>query len=278
MKNKIRLGKFNYINVLPAYYNLGELLPENLCSITQGVPSSLNLAMEKGEVDISPVSAFSYAVHHDRWLVVPDICIGCSKSVISVLLASNYSFEELDRKKILLTSESASAASLIKILFFEKNIYPDFFPGNFLESSKSDYDGALIIGDNALFGSWEEKYNYVYDLGTMWFQLTGLPFVFGLWAVRKEAYKQSFKSINAIIKALIENKKRNLSDKRNILDFSSKEKNVDKEFMNRYFKTIEYDFDEEKQEGLKLFYKFLLKHKLISSLVKPVFIEMESLL
>ncbi len=53
-------------------------------------------------------------------------------------------------------------------------------------------DAALIIGDPALridpaLDSWRGAPVHVYDLGTVWEELTGLPMVFAVWAVKRLA-------------------------------------------------------------------------------------------
>jgi predicted solute-binding protein len=46
-------------------------------------------------------------------------------------------------------------------------------------------DAALIIGDPALRIEPSRLPYYVYDLGKEWVEMTGLPFVFAVWAGRK---------------------------------------------------------------------------------------------
>ncbi|MDY0132601.1 MAG: menaquinone biosynthesis protein [Desulforegulaceae bacterium] len=273
MSNLIKLGKFSYINVAPVYYNLEKYLPQNFCIIKEGPPAKLNLALEEENLDLSPVSAFAYAVNHEKWQLIPDISIGCTKKVISVLLAADLKFEELDNKKILLTNESASGASLLKILFYEKNIYPKFYSGDIHKLDKKEYDAVLVIGDNALLIDWEKKFKNVYDLGQSWFEFTNLPFVFGVWAVSKKSYLKNKIKINQIKDILHENKKRNLDFSDEMSAISANKKNTSKEFMANYFKTIEYDLSEQKIKGLKLFYSLLFKHKFIKNKVILEFVK-----
>ena len=44
-------------------------------------------------------------------------------------------------------------------------------------------DAILTIGDLALKKSETSEFPYVYDLGEVWHEFTGLPFVFALWQV-----------------------------------------------------------------------------------------------
>lgn len=275
MKEKIKLGRFNYTNVVPVYYGIENYLPKNCCTFSEGPPAVLNSALAEGFLDISPVSAFSYAVNHKKWLIVPNLSISCTGNVISVFLATDHEFEDLDSKKILLTNESASGASLLKILFYEKGIYPEFYTGDINNTDKKDYDGALVIGDNALFGNWDKKFKNIYDLGTLWQNYTSLPFVFGLWAVCRRSYLKDKNTVTAIIKALIGNKDKNILSPLGVINYSSLEKNVDKIFMENYFTAIEYDLSDKKIKALTLFYELLFKHKLIDEPVVPEFINLD---
>src|SRR5262249_15199822 len=45
-------------------------------------------------------------------------------------------------------------------------------------------DAALVIGDPALHIDPATASEYTYDLGREWFELTGLPMVFAVWAAR----------------------------------------------------------------------------------------------
>ncbi|MGM0419282.1 MAG: menaquinone biosynthetic enzyme MqnA/MqnD family protein, partial [Thermodesulfobacteriota bacterium] len=254
MNEKIKLGKFNYTNVLPVYHRLEQYLPENCCNLSEGPPAVLNSALADEVLDLSPVSAFSYALYHEKWIIVPDLSISCTGSVISVLLCSDLKFSELDKKRILLTNESASAASLLRVLFFEKGIYPEFHSGDIKKLNKDNYDAALVIGDNALYGKWDNRFENVYDLGKLWHDMTGFSFVFGLWAVSKKAYKNKKLSIEEIAEILINNKNRNLSDFKKLTEYAAEKNNTSADFMEKYFRYIEYDFLPEKIKGLEYFY------------------------
>jgi chorismate dehydratase len=274
MNEKIKLGKFNYTNVLPVYHSLEKYLPENCCNLSEGPPAVLNSALADEVLDLSPVSAFSYALYNEKWIIVPDLSISCTGTVISVLLCSDLKFSELDKKRILLTNESASAASLLRILFFEKGIYPEFYSGDINKLNKDNYDAALVIGDNALYGKWDKRFENVYDLGELWHDMTGFSFVFGLWAVSKKSYKNKNLRIEEIVEILIKNKNRNISNLEQISEYAAEKNKTSADFMRKYFRYIEYDLSPEKIKGLESFYDLLFKHRLINSKIKPEFIEL----
>ncbi len=65
---------------------------------------------------MSPVSSVAAAERADEWLVLDNLCIGCSGEVGSVILQSAVPVEELDGLEIGVTEASATAAKLLKIL------------------------------------------------------------------------------------------------------------------------------------------------------------------
>jgi chorismate dehydratase len=74
--------------------------------------------------------------------------------------------------------------NLLRVLLAERGLKPEFKPlPNYDFQSLPDY--ALLIGDpalNFLFGPHEHE---IFDLGAAWFELTSLPFVYAVWALRR---------------------------------------------------------------------------------------------
>jgi chorismate dehydratase len=103
-----------------------------------------------------------------------------------VLLFSRVPIRQV--RSISLDPESLTSNALIRILCrWRFGIEPRWAargkmsdPMRILESGKSD--AVLVIGNRALAMS--GRFPYEYDLGREWWRLTGLPFVFAVWAVR----------------------------------------------------------------------------------------------
>ena len=83
-----------------------------------------------------------------------------------------------------LTTASLTSVRLLKVLLAERGLKPEFKPlpdYNFAAPP----DNLMLIGDPALdflFGSHEHE---IWDLGAAWHEMTKLPFVFALWALRR---------------------------------------------------------------------------------------------
>src|SRR5207247_2489242 len=110
------------------------------------------------------------------------IAIASLSEVKSVLLAHRRPLEE--EKEIFCDTASLTSVRLLKILLAERGLQPEFKPlpdYNFVTAP----DYLMLIGDSALaflFGSHEHE---IWDLGAAWYELTDLPFVYAVWALRR---------------------------------------------------------------------------------------------
>src|SRR5690554_2934833 len=86
-KNRsIRVGKINFANVWPVFYDLDlKSLGEQIKIITE-VPTKLNEGMKSGDIDISPISSFSYAESFDQYMLLPDLSVSSYGKVNSIYL------------------------------------------------------------------------------------------------------------------------------------------------------------------------------------------------
>jgi chorismate dehydratase len=153
-----------------------------------GVPAALNALLAAGKIDVCPSSSFEYAVHSERYRILPQLSISSNGAVASVMLFSRVPIEELHGQTIQLSSESATSVNLLKILMAQRYSCSCRYTANSqkiadaLESSPA----LLLIGDAALRASMNKTDLHVYDLGRIWRDWTGLPFVFALWLCRRE--------------------------------------------------------------------------------------------
>ena len=187
MKSNVRMGKITYINASPVYYGLDNGLQPDWLTLVPDVPAALNRQIIAGGVDISPISAAFYAMNHEELLILPDLSISCDGEVLSVICASNYPLDELSGRQVMFSNESASGASFLKMIFAQRNITPEFRVGPVGDMTRipRETDAVMVIGDAALTQAWEERFTYRFDLGGIWHEMTGLPFVFAVWVVRK---------------------------------------------------------------------------------------------
>ena len=181
------IGHINFLNVLPLNYGYQQTAQD--LQIVYGVPTFLNGELKAGKIDISNISSIEYARQAGDLLILPKICVRADKDVTSIILISRKPIEKLRDDKIILTTKSATAQCLLKIILRESyDATPHYETRTVKVESPVDDDAtaALLIGDDALYIYLHPPENfYVYDLGKEWHKLTGQQMVYALWAARK---------------------------------------------------------------------------------------------
>ena len=151
-----------------------------------GAPRLLNSLLVSGEIDCAPSSSFEYAVHPDRYVLLPGLCTSGRGEVKSVLLFSREPWEDLESQTVFLSPHSATSNALFQVLCrFHYMVEPEC-----LEPDEgSAFTAKVAIGYEALRESHSGRWPYKYDLGEIWKTWQGTPLPFGLWMVRTEAWQ-----------------------------------------------------------------------------------------
>ncbi|MES3033081.1 MAG: menaquinone biosynthesis protein [Gemmatimonadota bacterium] len=192
----LRVGRIPYINTYPVYGAVDRGIVPLDATMVDGVPSALNAAMATGEVDVSVVSAVEYALHAERYLLLPDLAITCDGPVRSVMLFSKRPVSDLDGATVLVSRSSMTSVELLGLLFRERwGVTPRLVPSDaesadIAHFADEPHDARLVIGDAALLlssgtSSVSRRYPHHVDLGLEWKQWTGLPFVFAVWVAQR---------------------------------------------------------------------------------------------
>lgn len=273
IEKTVSVGRISFVNTNPVYYGLENGQKPDWLNLLQGPPSLLNAEMLRGALDISPISSAAYARNPEKWLLLPGLSISCDRRVMSVLLVSKYKFNNLSWKRVVLTDESATASDLLKVLFAEKKIKSIFTTGRVksVQDIDDETDAALVIGDAAITGQWQDKFEYVADLGQMWWELTGKPFVFALWAVRKDFAKASPNLVSSVLSMLVKSKNYGIREIDKIALSTSEKLRIPCEVIKEYYTLLSYDLGSEQQKGLMTFFDNLYQHGLISHKVNLSF-------
>jgi chorismate dehydratase len=189
----VRLGRIPWINCYPIYGAIDRRLVRMPANLVSGTASELNDLLAAGELDVSVVSAVEYARNAATYHLLPDLAISCDGPVHSVKLFSRRPLKALDGATVLRTASSRTSVLLLELLCRHRwGIAPKFAtvraePGDLGALAGFPHEGVLVIGDAALLLSAQPVYPYQVDLGSEWKTWTGLPFVFAVWAARREA-------------------------------------------------------------------------------------------
>ena len=249
----MKLGYIDYLNCYPFYYYAFEKQAPEGITIVSDYPSALNRRMAQGDLDMGPISAAAYADLTESLLLLPDFCLSSIGYVRSVILVSKVPIEDLNNKKVGITTASHTSVVLLKVLlhhYFHQN--PVYIPVQPRPGLK-DLDAALIIGNDAL-AQISVPMAYVYDLGDVWLRKTGFPVVFALFAVRKKIVEQCSKEIKAVI-ASYQESLQCLEKEKNAVIQKAKQRYPDIVYdIDDYYDLLNFDFTDHMREALMFYY------------------------
>lgn len=268
-----RIGMVNFINTAPIYEVWKKKVHRPEWSIVAAPPRTLNRMLFLDELDMGCVSSVEYATHPAKYRILSDLSISASGPVGSVFLFSKAAPENLTGLPVLLSNQSQTSVSLVKIIL-EEFYYarPRYITGAVCEPGKErkTAEAVLAIGDDALRLAKQDEYKIRLDLGEVWQQHTGLPFVFAVWTVRKEFCEKQPECVREIHRELL----RCLAEgKRNLAAISRKVAPripMTPELCLNYLQSMEYDLGSEKLKALESFYEILIKRGEGNALALPL--------
>jgi chorismate dehydratase len=185
----LRLGAVSYLNARPLVYGLES---DPGVSVRFDVPARCADLLHAGDIDLGLIPSIEYLrVPEGRgpYAIVPDLAIASCGPVASVALYTTRPVADI--RSIALDTSSRTSVALTAVLCGKvfgisprmERLGPD------LAQMLGAADAALLIGDIALLQTGGridvngrptavEKI----DLGDVWTQATGLPFVYAFWA------------------------------------------------------------------------------------------------
>ncbi|MGH7506082.1 MAG: menaquinone biosynthetic enzyme MqnA/MqnD family protein [Longimicrobiales bacterium] len=255
----LRLGHIAYSNCLPVHASLIDGAPPPGIVVVTDVPSRLNDALARGEIDVAPCSSIEYA-RHDDYRILPDLTIASDGPVQSILLESRVAPAALDGKTVLLPTASATSVVLLRILL-EVRLgvrprYQWFDQAAHADPFAAGGDAALWIGDVALRRSLAAGRSRL-DLGEAWTEWTGLPFAFAVWQTRAPARRDA--ELRLLHRTLLASRQFFQTNAAAIAERQASRFGLPPDRLLRYWHTLRYSLDARVEQGLLRFYELALR-------------------
>jgi len=253
----LRIGQIIYTNTLPVYFYFDPKRFQDRIDFVQQVPAQLNAAMARGEIDVGPISSFSYAEHASEYLVLPGLSVSAKGKVGSIFLFSKRPIEQLDGARIALTNTSATSVNLLKIIlskFYGLTVEYETTPPDLTQMLQQS-DAALLIGDDALRAIREDLPYHVYDLGELWHRFTGYSMTFALWSVRKQAMELHQDLLLEVHASFLASKEKSYQHLDRLVEYVCEHFGGTREDWFVYFRGLNHDFREEQRVGLEYYYR-----------------------
>jgi chorismate dehydratase len=262
----MRLGRIPWINCYPVYAALDRGLVPLEAELISGTAADLNDLLAAGELDVSVVSAVEYARNAAAYHLLPDLAITCDGPVHSVVLLSRRPVHELDGATVLRSASSRTSALLLDLLCRHRwRVRPKFAT---VRAESADlaalrsfpHDAVLVIGDAALMLAAEGRYPYTVDLGSAWKDWTGLPFVFAVWAARREAEHGAVRRAH---RALLASRAWGLEHLDELADLAAANTGIGRAVCRAYLGDLDYALSYRHLAGLTDFFRRLAQDGLV---------------
>lgn len=260
----LKIGWISYLNLYPILRGFEKTVPElDRYEFHDGHPALVNAKLRKGIVDASPSSSIVYLKNPSDFSLIEGHSISSSGPIRSIYLFSRLPVKELGGRTIGVTNQTETSAALLKIVLgkFHGLDFKTRITKLPVADSLHTYGATLAIGDDAMIA--EKKIGkkggpdspFVYDLGLIWRQQTGLPFVFALWIARKDSVQQNKSAFRRFRLDLERAKQHALAH----LEEAAEEKPL--KFLSpadvlQYWRGISYDLGTLEKKGLALFRKY----------------------
>ena len=169
-----RVGSVSYLNAVPLTRGVED-------EVTFATPAKLAEMLRRDELDAALVSVVE-VLFSERYDILDGIAIASLGEVKSVILAHRRPLEEA--QEVFCDPASLTSVELARVLLGERGLKPEF-------KTLPDYDFSrlpdytLLIGDRALDLVLGSHVHEIWDLGAAWYELTKLPFVYAVWALRR---------------------------------------------------------------------------------------------
>ena len=193
----MRIGAVSYLNTKPLIeYWRGR--PDDRLELD--LPSRLADRLRGRELDVALIPAVE-VFQQPELVIVPDACIACFGPVWSVKLLSRVPFSKI--KTLSLDEGSRTSVVLCRGLLYDLlGVSPltSKLPIDMVWQNV-DSDAVLVIGDRAMRAE-AAGFPYTWDLGEVWKQATGLPFVFAVWATHKHLLQANPTAVEDVQRSL----------------------------------------------------------------------------
>lgn len=258
----MRIGAVNYLNSRPLIEGLSTRLPT--AELSLDYPSRLADALAAGQLDVALIPSVEY-FRHPGYEVVSDACVAARGPVMSVKLYCRVHPGEV--RRLALDEGSRTSAALARVILAEKyGVFPEGEPLPLdADTSDSDADAILLIGDRAMHRP-AESFAAVMDLGSLWFEWTGLPFVFAMWVARVDS------ATDGVDDALSEARDNGLKRVDRIVEEHASRLGLTPEVAHRYLtRNLHYSLGSAERTGLRLFHELASQHNLVNPDAELVF-------
>ncbi|HEV2668267.1 MAG TPA: menaquinone biosynthesis protein [Blastocatellia bacterium] len=256
----MRIAASTYLNSAPLVYSFTQgFLRKKYDFIGDEAPSRCAEMLRAGQCEIALIPAIELQ-RIPGLRIVPEIAVASKKRVRSVLIASRRPLEEV--RRLTLDPASRTSQALVKILFLRRYGFLPECAERAMGTAQNlfdDADAALVIGDPAmrLEASARSLDLKIYDLAEEWRAMTGLPFVFAVWAAREDVCDSASgpPRLPNLVDDLIAAKREGIEHIEQIATQYTSELELPRgELLDYLSQNVNYDLDDENLRGMGAYF------------------------
>jgi chorismate dehydratase len=254
------LGCVSFLNSKPL---IDPVVSRPDCQIHFAVPSHLLALIQSREVSTALMSVVDY--HAADVLLLPAGMIGSDGPTLTVRIFSKVPANQI--KLIHGDTDSHTSVILAQLITRERyGIAPPLVPLNGTRP-----ETMLLIGDKVITAAPSDaEYPYQLDLGTEWKALTGLPFVFAMWMIRKDHADPALATL------LADAQQRGAHMTEQLLDRHAAQHRWPRDLARRYFTDyLRYAVTPRARAGLALFFHMAADLGLLPTRRPLTYLELE---
>jgi len=254
----VRLGAVGYLNARPLVYGL-DAHPR--FDIRYDIPSECARLLHAHEIDVGLIPSIEYLRGPRPYGIVLGPAVVSHGPVASVAIYTRRDVRDI-RTIAMDTSSRTSVALALIVLKRQFKIAPSQIPlVPDLQSMLEQADAAVIIGDSALMLDHTAYGAQKIDLGELWTEALGLPFVYAFWAGWPRAVTPDD------VSALQQARDAGVARVDDVARHYYPGDPASQEIAGRYLRdNIQYFLGEQEQEGLRTFYAYAAELGLVPAL------------
>ncbi|MEU9123330.1 menaquinone biosynthesis protein [Streptomyces sp. NPDC048506] len=259
-RRRPRLGHTGFLDCVPLFWGLARTTALLDVDLVADTPDRLARRLLAGDLDIAAVPAVTYLRHSEELLALPGIASGSDGPMMSSVLVSNVGLDELHGATVALAPAGPTSRRLARLLLEERyGVVSRYVPGSrdpvFVLRGA---DAAVLFGDSALDAAVSRGRTpagpRVHDLAGLWREWTGLPFVFAVWAVRRELARRRPDAVAAAHRGLLAARDLARAENAELAARTARWEPYDAPTLERYFgRALDYSFGPRQVAGLAEF-------------------------
>ena len=251
------VGRIPYLNCVPFFAGL---TLESGWDVVDVSPRQLGQMAQAGGVAAGPLSLVDYVRLEDRFERLGPLGVAVRGRAGSAMVFSRKPIRQLDGSTIVVTDETSTTALLLRLLLKVRyNLQVVITPSR--QPTQQDAEAVLLIGDEALrFQAVNRRYPFETDVAFEWWLWQHQPFVFAVWAVRRDLEPQDKRQLSVAVQRTLAVNLRRLDD---LVVQPSASLQLPAEELRRYLGHFIYRLSAKEEQAIQQFSRLIHEHRLL---------------